>query len=837
MAKHGKFFRKENMVYFLSFGLPILMMLGIFIFQGIFPFGKNSFMYSDMYHQYVPFLTEFWEKVHRGESLAYTFRIGLGTNFTAIYAYYLASPVYWLSLLVPKAYLADFMTYMIVLKIGLCGFTFSYYLCKHFQSKDLRFVWFALFYAMSGYIAAYNWNHMWMDCIVLAPIVILGLEELILSGKCKRYILFLAACIFTNYYLSILFCIFLVLYFLMVLFTNGLSFRQKAKAFFRFSVSSLLAGGMTGVLLIPVMYAMQATGFHDFSFPRSIEVYFNLLEMLARHVPMLQTERGLDHWPNIYCGVLVFILIPMYIFHKNITVRQKAGHLILLSVFLLSFSVNILNYIWHGFNYPNSLPARQSFLYIFVILTMGCEVVYRQKENGKVQTVLGVVSGCLLLAACGIFVTTDGLTVQVMASAWIFLAGYFILKVVFAVIYGKKGWQRIENWAILLLVCAECVLNMTYTSVDTISRNFYLNRQKEYESMTALIQEREPEQVFYRMDNLDQMTKNDGALAGFCSLSVFSSTTNRTIRNIYDKMGMGGSKVSYYHRGATPFAESLFSMKYLLTDQYEPDTELYKKIGETENFYLYENRYALPIGFYADTALKESWDRILTQSNSSALSIQKTMVHALNVDEELFSFLNDEIIEEAEDSITVSVKGAGYLYGLVSSEPEGKVFLACGEEEQELKNVSDENLLRIGYFEAGDTFTIHSEEGEQIWIRIYRLQEQAYEQAMNRLLQYGFAAREVSAGNITGTVEAPSDGYVIFTVPAEKGWCVSVDGENTDYDLFAQGLIAVPVSRGEHEIRMQYKVPGLALGAGVSLTAFLLFVLIYGRNSRKERKK
>ena len=114
MAKHGKFFRKENMVYFLSFGLPILMMLGIFIFRGIFPFGKNSFMYSDMYHQYVPFLTEFWEKVHRGESLAYTFRIGLGTNFTAIYAYYLASPVYWLSLLVPKAYLADFMTYKIV---------------------------------------------------------------------------------------------------------------------------------------------------------------------------------------------------------------------------------------------------------------------------------------------------------------------------------------------------------------------------------------------------------------------------------------------------------------------------------------------------------------------------------------------------------------------------------------------------------------------------------------------------------------------------------------------------------------------------------------------------
>ena len=98
-------------MYFLSLGLPILLLLGIFIYRGIYPFGENSFMYSDMYHQYVPFLTEFWEKLHSGESLAYTFRIGLGTNFTAVYAYYLASPVYWLCYFVPKAFLMDYIFY------------------------------------------------------------------------------------------------------------------------------------------------------------------------------------------------------------------------------------------------------------------------------------------------------------------------------------------------------------------------------------------------------------------------------------------------------------------------------------------------------------------------------------------------------------------------------------------------------------------------------------------------------------------------------------------------------------------------------------------------------
>lgn len=206
---------------------------------------------------------------------------------------------------------------------------------------------------------------------------------------------------------------------------------------------------------------------------------------------------------------------------QKISPKKKIGYIILLTVFLLSYSVNLLNYIWHGFNYPNSLPARQSFLYILVILTMCCEAVLKQKENGRWQTAAGTLTGLVLLAACGIFVTTDGLTVEVMASAWIFLAGYLLLSIVFAIFYQKKGWKKIANWAILLLVCTEAVLNMAYTSVEPVGRNYYLGRQREYESIVAMIEETDPGQSFYRMDNLDQMTKNDGALSGFSSLSVF----------------------------------------------------------------------------------------------------------------------------------------------------------------------------------------------------------------------------------------------------------------------------------------------------------------------------
>ena len=77
----------EKAPFLLSFFLPVLIMLGIFIQRQIFPFGSNSFLRTDMYHQYAPFMNEFMEKLKTGGSLAYSWNIGLGSNFVALYAY------------------------------------------------------------------------------------------------------------------------------------------------------------------------------------------------------------------------------------------------------------------------------------------------------------------------------------------------------------------------------------------------------------------------------------------------------------------------------------------------------------------------------------------------------------------------------------------------------------------------------------------------------------------------------------------------------------------------------------------------------------------------------
>ena len=159
-------------------------------------------------------MNEFMDKLKNGGSLSYSWNVGMGSNFVALYAYYLASPFNWLAILIAPEPEIEFLTYMIVLKIGLCGLTFCWYLSRHFKTRDLGMSSSPVFYALSAYMAAYSWNVMWLDCLVLAPVILLGLERLVKEGKCLLYCLSLALSILTNYYISIMICIFLVLYFI-----------------------------------------------------------------------------------------------------------------------------------------------------------------------------------------------------------------------------------------------------------------------------------------------------------------------------------------------------------------------------------------------------------------------------------------------------------------------------------------------------------------------------------------------------------------------------------------------------------------------------------------------
>ena len=353
LKKSANFLRRKLhsdrfLIFFLGFILPVLSMLCIFAGNQIYPFGDRSFLRTDLYHQYAPFFAELSRKLKEGGSLFYTWDIGMGTNFISLIGYYLSSIFNGLILFCSEDHVLEFVSYLVIFKMGLAGLSFSILLDTKSSKPDFKIPFFALFYAMSGYLAAYSWNVMWLDCIWLTPLILLGLEQLVYQKKYLLYILTLAMAIISNYYIAIMLCIFCVLYFLMLLpglsshalsvspdsITQGQEFtaeksypaaqNQKfSSVFLRFAFSSLMAGALSAIILIPEIKALGLTASSDINFPTEWNSYFSILEMLARHLMDVTTECGLDHWPNIYCGVGILLCLPLYYASKKVPTSDK----------------------------------------------------------------------------------------------------------------------------------------------------------------------------------------------------------------------------------------------------------------------------------------------------------------------------------------------------------------------------------------------------------------------------------------------------------------------------------------------------------------------------------
>lgn len=299
--------------YVMAFLMPFIICVVICIGNGVYPFGDNCILHIDMYHQYCPFFTEFLHKLRTGGSLQYSWNLGLGSDFVSLYAYYLASPLNFLIVLCPKHYVIEFMTILVLAKIALCGLTFFLFLKYHFHliGKDSKLhknqvipaLVFSTAYALSGFVAAYSWDIMWMDCILLFPLIMVGLEKLVREQKPGLYFVTLALSVFANYYISIMICIFLVFYFILLFFTQK---GGKLKAFLRFAWYSLLAGSVSMVLLLPEIAVLSASGSAEDSFPKTLEWYFSVIAELGRAAAVTTSYTGNDHWPNLYAGAFTW---------------------------------------------------------------------------------------------------------------------------------------------------------------------------------------------------------------------------------------------------------------------------------------------------------------------------------------------------------------------------------------------------------------------------------------------------------------------------------------------------------------------------------------------------
>lgn len=841
---------KPDLLYLFSFLVPTLIMLVIFVIQQIYPFGERSFLHIDMYHQYFPFLVEFYHKLKNGESLFYSWHTGIGSNFLALYVYYLASPSNWLCVLVPERFLMEFLSYMVVIKIGLCGLTFTCYIRKHFQSDSWAILCFSLFYALSGFMAAYNWDVMWLDVVVLAPIIVLGVERLVRDGKCYLYCITLGLSILSNYYLSIMLCMFLVLYFVVLLIAREPSMEQTSaplafpkldgiknfygKAVIRFCIYSLLAGGMAAILLLPELAALRFTEFSDINFPKTVKTYFPVMDMLARHCFNVTVETGLDHWPNIYCGVLVFVLLPLYVLQKKIPLRQKVPKLLLLAFMLVSFSTNVLNFIWHGLNYPDSLPARQSFLYILLLLTMCYEAfTYIHEYSGNM--IGAVFAGVLFfLLFCEKMATDDAV------SGTCFLVTGIFLLIYAGLIYCDRKYEKYpSSTARLLCICtilvtvAESGVNTYLTSVPTVSRTTYLSNYDSYQTLTDRTVQSE-DGDFFRFEKFARRTQNDAMLIGFQGGSYFSSTPNLLVSDFYEQYGMRASRVNYCYEGATPVTAALLSVRYMLYTLDRGYDNLFELADTEGKLYLYKNNYTLPLGYMitsqnasfndADNVEENIHEEDMDDKNLTPLQRQNKLVHRLGVNGDVFIQVS---VNSYGSEADLYIEEDAHYYAYTSNTRIDTIKMNYEEESRSFSQIKKKYILDLGYHKAGEMLSFKSENGENLNLTAYKVNEPVLAQFVQLLNQQTMTVDSYDETSLNGHIYVSSAGQLVLSIPYDPGWTLYVDGVETDMDLFEDTFIGAYLGEGSHTIGLKYFPQGFIPGIIVSVVCVLLFAALY----------
>lgn len=641
-----------NYAYLILAGaIPALLMYLLYVVHLVHPFGDESVLVLDLTGQYIFFFEKLRDILTGESSLLYSFTRSLGGEFMGIFDYYVASPLSVIVALFPKEKILDAMLVLFILKTGLCGFNMGFFLSKiSTKSNGLSIVTFSVMYALTSYAVVYQHNTMWLDAVMWLPILAYAIQELIKRERFRLYVFTLAIILISNFYIGYMVCIFTVIYCLYYYFAHDQHNENNPtgekhhlwRSFLRVLGWSLLAVGIAAFIILSA-YRSLSFGKNEFTTPDwSIEQKFELFEFFYKFLPGTYdtvTPRGL---PLVYCGVLTLLLAPAFFLCKKFSNREKVAAACVIMVFIVSMVVSPLDMIWHGFQKPQWLNARYSFMLCFFLLMLAFRA-FEQLEFISRKSLLGVAAfiALFVLIAQQLSGTlfTEALEKEDVkevfrpyATVWLSLACLFVYFLIIA-LRGrvKPRFKEGLSMALLVVVCVEVFLNGV-SSMMALDKDVTYSGYSKYNNFLGTFRPvvdavKAYDDGFYRMEKTYYQKKDDNFALNINGISECTSTFNDDTQQFLQDIGYWSESNYTMYVGGTVVTDSLLGIKYLIYsdevaasssskryDYYSPYPEQY--FGEAifspedydydedfepiRNCYVYENPYALSWAYGVD---------------------------------------------------------------------------------------------------------------------------------------------------------------------------------------------------------------------------------------------
>ena len=851
----------NNYTWICSSLVTAVFMFGFMLFFKVSPFGFNTFNNCDCYHQMYPMLTVLHDKLRNGDSLLYYWNSGLGGDFLPTYFYYISSPFNFLVYFFDKTDIDGFISITVAIKIIISAGTFGFFLSRKNGSinNSLFYIALSCAYALSNYMSGYYYDIMWLDSLMVFPLIILGYERMIKERKPVLYILSLAYSLYCNYYISYIICVFLILWFII---DNHKTVKGFILNGLRFAFCSILSAAMAAVPLITSYIGIRKTVSNGEDII-SHSWYGNIFNVL-RYMFVTSNPISTSYSPNkanLYCGTFVIIFLFIFLFIKEISVSTRIKRLCLILLLLISMNESVLNFIWHGFHIQHSVPNRFAFLYIFIVLLVSSEVyetfLIKDSEKKIFPIIIGAACSLVLPFFSYFFIDFDSF-LSSHSVLLISLLLLFIYVILILLISSKEKVKKIGSIIISSVMLLEILINAFFAfkiSLDQLGfKNEFL---RNFDSLISSV-ESSDDSLFYRSEVSDGVIDNENALHGIKGIGVFNSTSNMDFNQLIYNLGHHTWKNRIHNSQISEFINDICGVKYIYcveTNQDYEDNSAYSVIYREYNRKAYLNKNALSLGFGVSDKIRDYHINNDLEENINELS--KDFSNGREIIEQIYpayhiSVYGCEAMQGDTDYLSFMYKDLGLEKNIIISfdvEEDGQYYMDVRDINEDLISykVNDEfvrqsiwisnGLSRLGDLKKGDKVELiisnntgrsyqTNDETAEVKVHTYVMDYDAVHDLADSLKRNQMQLSSFSDTEFSGSVTLDKDQLLFLSIPYDKGWHVYENGKEIKTEKLADTFLGVDLGEGNHELTFKFVPEGLYISLIISVIAWMCFIVL-----------
>lgn len=837
-----KTFFRNYWTYFISFIIPLVIMSGVYLSQGIYWNSDTSPLLGDGFHQYVIFDLNLRNILHGSDSLFYTFTSGLGLNFYALSSYYLGSFLSPLVYFFDVSSMPDAVYLSTLLKFGLIGLSTFFSLSKIFKNiPALLRLALSTSYALMSFTVSQLEIKTWLDVFILIPLILTGLHLLITEKKRILYFTSLSILFIQNYYFGYMTALFLVVWYFCQL---SWDFKSRKYSFLDFFLTSLLAGLTSFIMTLPTLFDLRTHGEKLTAITKIKTDASWYLDLFAKQFIGAFDTTKYGSIPMIFVGLLPFILTIVFFTLKSIKFHVKLCYATLLLIIIASFYLEALDLFWQGMHAPNMFLHRFAWIFSTLLIYISAEVLNRVKDI-KLWNVLFSITLLLSGYLATIYFKNhySFLTNLNILLTIEFLVVYLLLLLAFI---RKMISPKIFSILILIFTISEISFNAS-SQLNGITKEWGFASRSTYDkdipSMEAILEyNKQQPDTFTRTEKLQTQTGNDSMKFNYNGISQFSSVRNRSASTTLDKLGFksSGTNLNLRYANNTIIADSLFGISYNISETY-PDKYGFHPSYQKDNLTLYKNQFALPIAFATQSLYKD------VTFNDHTLDNQTQFLNQIaGLNEEYFYPINhhtdsgDNVVnlngtdtEDATISYSIEIPDNSQVYLSMTklnflNDKKKQVDIIVNGEKKSFTTDNAFTFFNLGYAEHKQIFDIQIKFPGNAQVSFesptfYRLDTKKYTEAIRKIKENPV---EVSSykNKVTVNYKVKNETSIFFTIPYDRGWSAYQNGKKIQIQQAQTGFMKIDVPEGEGTITLSFIPKGFVAGASCSLIAIIVFI-------------